>query len=308
MNEINTHLGKTSQYKTQYDPTLLVGEPRQRNRDHLNIVGTRCIDGDTSRHMYGFDTWNGYEFSCLMNSGLPVTGQVKFEYSANTKNIVESKSVKLYFNSFNGTKMGDTVKECFANVEKRAIEDLSKTVGGEVKVKIFPAETSTYYDNDIRILRSGAITLEKSFNPTCTKYQRSPDILKRRPVPVYGQLRELHSSLLKSNCKVTSQPDFGDVFIIYEADKWDINFESLLEYIVSYRDECHFHEEICESIFSDLLKIIEPKMLFVECFYTRRGGWDINPCRLYSIETEDIKNLVERTSSVTENHFKTSRQ
>lgn len=274
---INVHLGKSSEYKSQYDPSLLVREPRQSNRTHLGIQ-------DDNLPFVGYDTWNGYEISGLTNNGLPVTGIVKLVYPCDSKYIVESKSIKLYFNSFNMTKLGSTAREVLDQIEKRATKDLSELLETSVSVVVFT-------NNDV--LRSGILfsavedwhpphlqTIEEVYpidDVEFSVYNETPDLLQ---VIEDAPVEEVyyHSSLLKSNCRVTSQPDWGDVYI-YIKSKKGVDPISLLQYIVSFRDECHFHEEICEAIYKRLYDVLEPEDLSVKCLYARRGGIDINPER-----------------------------
>ena len=277
---IAVHLGRSSQYKSQYDPSLLVKEPRSNNRKHLNI-------DDDNLPFVGFDTWNAYEISALTNNGLPVTGVAKIIYPASSKYIVESKSLKLYFNSFNMTKLGVTPGEVREKIEELAIKDLSELLGTEVYVTVFSDQEiviepftllEEYYD--------GYVTLESEYEHALTDefnvYQETPSLLEITESDNTAVVK-YHSALLKSNCRVTSQPDWGDVYITYEGNR-DIDPVSLVKYIVSFRDECHFHEEICETIFKRLNDALQPEWLNVMCLYARRGGIDINPERCTSEE------------------------
>lgn len=281
---ISKHLGQSSQYKSTYDPSLLVREPRQSNRTHLGIK-------DDSVPFVGNDTWNAYEISALTNFGLPVTGIAKIVYSCSNKYIVESKSIKLYFNSFNMTKLGSDAKHVREAIEKQSSEDLSKLLETEVRVKVFsnetilsnPVDTSDEWGHDISLYEEKSfITLEEVYPVDGVKfsvYSETPKLLKvinSETDAVY-----YHSALLKSNCRVTSQPDWGDVYI-YMKGKKTVDPISLLKYIVSFRDECHFHEEICETIYKRLLDQVQPDELCVRCLYARRGGIDINPERASS--------------------------
>lgn len=271
---ITVHLGKSSQYKSQYDPSLLVKEPRSNNRKHLNI-------DDDNLPFVGFDTWNAYEISALTNNGLPVTGVAKIVYPASSKYIVESKSLKLYFNSFNMTKLGVTPSEVREKIEELAVKDLSELLETEVFVTVFSdSEVVQSTDDLYHEYYDGFITLEDEYQHALTDefnvYQETPSLLKI--IEGTNTIKKIHSALLKSNCRVTSQPDWGDVFISYKGSK-DIDPVSLVKYIVSFRDECHFHEEICETIYKRLNDALQPEWLNVMCLYARRGGIDINPER-----------------------------
>jgi len=273
---ISKHLGQTSQYKSTYDKTLLVREPRANNRQHLSI-------SDDTPPFVGYDIWNAYEVSCLCENGTPITGFAKIVYPATNKYIVESKSIKLYFNSYNMTRFAGTVAEVVAAMETLIEGDLSELLETEVKVCVF---TSQRADRGSRKIfnEEQYITLETFVNQSkleCTEYKENPEILKA--VETRVQSVYYHSSLLKSNCRVTSQPDWGDVYIQYKG-KYTFDEPALLKYIVSFRDECHFHEEICETIYKRIWDRFEPEDLVVSCLYVRRGGIDINPTRANRVE------------------------
>lgn len=296
---ISVHLGKTSEYKSQYDAGLLVREPRASNRKHLNIQ-------DDALPFYGNDTWNAYEVSALTDSGLPVVGVGKIVYPCSSKYIVESKSIKLYFNSFNMTKLGTTADDVRKNIAVIASRDLSALLETDVNVRIFSnsevigEETTitTEYMQDFE-------TLEEMCNPgNVTVYQETPDLLQIEEMSEgkYKFEARYHSALLKSNCRVTSQPDWGDVFIYYKGNR-DVTPESLLRYIISFRDECHFHEEICETIYKRLSDALQPDELSVVCLYARRGGIDINPER---VSREEL--LHGSLSNTAYSHIKTPKQ
>jgi 7-cyano-7-deazaguanine reductase len=274
---ISVHLGKTSQYKSQYDPSLLVRELRSNNRKHIGI-------DDDNLPFVGYDTWNAYEISALTNNGLPVTGIAKIVYPASSKYIVESKSLKLYFNSFNMTKLGVTSSEVRSKITELAIKDLSELLGVDVSINVFSDEEVVFDHSMLHIeYYEDCITLEKHYEHSLTDeftvYQETPSLLEITEGD--NKIKKFHSALLKSNCRVTSQPDWGDVFIVYKSSK-DVDPVSLVKYIVSFRDECHFHEEICETIYKRLHDALQPELLHVMCLYARRGGIDINPQRASS--------------------------
>lgn len=302
---ISKHLGQSSQYKSTYDPALLVREPRQSNRTHLDIV-------DDDLPFVGNDTWNAYEVSGLTDSGLPVTGIAKIVYPCSNKYIVESKSIKLYFNTFNMTKLGKTADEVRKNIQIYAAKDLSELLETDVSVKVFSNDRVLRDDitaleewgHDISKHKTKAfITLEEEYpveGVEFSVYNETPDLLR----VIDSEIEEVyyHSALLKSNCRVTSQPDWGDVYI-YMKGKQTVDPISLLEYIVSFRDECHFHEEICETIYKRLWDAVKPSELCVRCLYARRGGIDINPER-----ASDEKLLHYTLSDQTVSHIKTPKQ
>lgn len=275
---ISVHLGKTSQYKAQYDASLLVREPRSNNRKHINV-------SDDDLPFVGFDTWNAYEVSALTSNGLPVTGIGKIVYSCASKYIVESKSLKLYFNSFNMTKMGNDAASVLHNIELTASEDLSKLLETQVHVRIFDNAQALKGSSETTIIKEYQqeyTTLEDCYaDGEFSVYQETPELLQVIDSSNRVKKHKYHSALLKSNCRVTSQPDWGDVYITYNGNK-TVTHESLLRYIVSFRDECHFHEEICETIYKRLYDALQPDDLCVMCLYARRGGIDINPERASS--------------------------
>ena len=299
---ISKHLGQTSQYKSQYDPDLLVREPRSSNREYLNIF-------DDDLPFVGSDTWNAYECSFLLNNGAPVTGVVKCIYPCSSKYIVESKSIKLYFNSFNMTKLGDNKEDAIASFEEDASTDLSELLETNVVVKFqdgdrvnkkFDSPNNEWDIDDY--INVDLLEDEKDF--IYTQYTEDPSLLE-----AVSRERDLeqkfYSGLLKSNCRVTSQPDWGDVFIHIKS-KNAIDAHSIKKYVVSYRDECHFHEEISECFYKRLKDAFDPSELLVMCLYARRGGIDINPVRASSQDLIEkyAANLIDPEAV----HIKTSKQ
>ena len=299
---IGKHLGQTSQYKSQYDPDLLVREPRSSNREYLNIF-------DDDLPFVGSDTWNAYECSFLLNNGAPVTGVVKCIYPCSSKYIVESKSIKLYFNSFNMTKLGDNKEDAIASFEEDASTDLSELLETNVVVKFqdgdrvnkkFDSPNNEWDIDDY--INVDLLEDEKDF--IYTQYTEDPSLLE-----AVSRERDLeqkfYSGLLKSNCRVTSQPDWGDVFIHIKS-KNAIDAHSIKKYVVSYRDECHFHEEISECFYKRLKDAFDPSELLVMCLYARRGGIDINPVRASSQDLIEkyAANLIDPEAV----HIKTSKQ
>ena len=295
---ISKHLGQSSQYKSEYDASLLVREPRSSNRKHLGIK-------EKSLPFIGCDVWNGYEVSALTNNGVPVCGVAKVVYPSDSKYIVESKSMKLYWNTFNMTKMGDTFDKVIKNLEDTASKDLSKYLQTDVRVTVFPTSDTFSNDNPFtdknykRLENTDEIDAESYY---VNVYSETPGLLETKHLNSTNKPYRVMSSLLKSNCRVTSQPDWGDVFISLEGTKHPSDKE-LLKYIISFRDECHFHEEICEAIYKRLMDTIGPDELAVRCLYARRGGIDINPERV------SHERLLHHTlSQVDVPHVKTPKQ
>lgn len=272
---ISKVLGQTVDYPDQYDPTILVREPRSNNRQHLDIH-------DDNLPFVGYDTWNAYEVSTLTEKGLPVTGVLKIVYPCDSKYIVESKSIKLYLNSFNMFKCGNTRQQSITNLVNAARRDLSELLQTTVQAEFIddnnrvnpePVFGELYHYSSLEYDLVQGDTID---NSNFTIYEETPEILKSHNVTQSVQV--FKSGLLKSNCRVTSQPDWGDVFVYILGNK-HVTYKSMLEYIISFRNECHFHEEICEAIYKRLFTLLTPDELCVTCLYARRGGIDINPTR-----------------------------
>jgi 7-cyano-7-deazaguanine reductase len=292
---ISKHLGQKSEYKAQYDPSLLVREPRQSNRTHLDIQ-------DDNLPFVGYDTWNGYEISGLMNNGVPVVGVVKLSYNCNNKYIVESKSLKLYFNSFVMTKLGDSPAEVLKAIETTAAKDLSELLETDVQVHIFTNKELVSFTSLPSTWHQKYTTLEDIVDLNTLNvdvYKETPSLLETYTYP--GEYY-FHSSLLRSLCRVTSQQDTGDIFIYIAGNKVPTP-ASLLKYIISYREECHFHEEICEAVYKRLFDALRPESLSVKCLYARRGSIDICPAR-----ASDISLINDDLSDVQLPHCKLPKQ
>jgi len=294
---VGVHLGKAGDgsavnpYVTpdEVDPSLLVSVPRYLNRTAYDIQ-------EEELPFVGIDAWNSYEFSTLQKNGFPISGWLKFTYSSSTPNIVESKSVKLYLNSYNMARLIGG-KEDLHEIEAQIEKDISKAVGGDVGVYIAVGDVDT-----VKPLKGDFMALEEYCNVakmSFDQYNESSDILK--VVPSIGRYERWRSHSLRSNCRVTNQPDWGDVYIHIKGEK-AVTPESLLQYIVSMRKENHFHEEIAECIYKRLYDLLDPEELLVTCLYTRRGGIDINPTRasnyylLNQAPIIDAYNFCEKTA------------
>lgn len=249
-----SELGKKSSYDTAYDPSKLFPIPRKRNRDSIGINSDQLP-------FYGFDFWNHYEVSWLNDKGKPVVALAEIIYDCTSKNIIESKSMKLYFNSFNNTRFKDT--ETVENTIKNDIE--SRIDGGSVTVRIHPISKHTE--------KMAGIWLDE-LDVECSVYHNDPSYLKTEEIEAE---ETLCSDLLKSNCLVTNQPDWCSIQIKYRGKK--INHEGLLRYIVSFRNDNEFHEQCIEKIFTQILERCSPIELTVYGRSTRRGGLDINSIR-----------------------------
>ena len=264
------HLGKVGGdgYSDQYNPELLVKIPRKLNREGYNLTG---------KEFKGVDTWNAYEVSAITTKGQPVAGMLKIVCPSDSEYHVESKSIKLYLNSFNMTQIGDTAVDCITGIEARVKRDLDELLETNTTISFYASEFETEnlsFSEDYKDL--GDITDLDQIDFTAFKSDSSQLIIDDSG----GELNDIkfRSNLLRSNCRVTNQPDWGDVFIYMKGSKLPAA-DSLAKYIVSHRTVSHFHEEICEMIFAHLTERFEPEQLMVSCLYTRRGGIDINPIR-----------------------------
>ena len=259
-----SELGKSSSYVDQYDAALLFPIARRPKRDEIGLTGTLPF--------FGADLWTAYELSWLNPRGKPQLALARITVPAESTHIVESKSVKLYLNSFNNSVFADADA-----VQTRLREDLSAAVwqGGAVMSSVgvqlvLPQDFDKEPVHELDGLNLDRLDLE------CSHYQPAPELLTAQlnEAPV---TETLTSQLLKSNCLVTGQPDWGSVRISYTGPQ--IDQAGLLQYIVSFRNHNEFHEQCVERIFMDIWRACKPSKLEVYARYTRRGGVDINPWR-----------------------------
>jgi len=253
-------LGKSSAYQSEYAPELLFPIPRQQKRDELGLSGTGTLP------FFGVDIWNAYELSWLNMRGKPQVAIATVTAPSDSPNIIESKSFKLYLNSFNQTRLAGT--DALLALLR---DDLSNGFGAPVHVTLTSPE-------DFGKIRMGELdgTLLDRLDVEIDSYSPAPQLLKANhdEAPVE---ETLVSHLLKSNCLVTGQPDWGTVQIRYVGPQ--IDQESLLKYLIGFREHNEFHEQCVERIFMDVLRQCQPSKLAVYARYTRRGGLDINPWR-----------------------------
>ena len=258
-------LGKASAYTDHYDPTLLFPIPRADKRREIGV-------GDTPP-FFGADLWTSFELSWLNPRGKPQVAIAHFTVPCETPHIIESKSFKLYLGSFTNTPFADA-----AQVLARLRADLNEALWrgapamqSGVGVKILPPEM---FDRE-PIHELDGLSLDR-LDIECSRYTPAPELLRanfaEQPVT-----EVLTSNLLKSNCLVTGQPDWGSVQIAYSGPQ--IEQEGLLQYLVSFRNHNEFHEQCVERIFMDIRARCQPSRLAVYARYTRRGGLDINPFR-----------------------------
>ena len=259
-----SQLGKSSAYVDQYDPALLFPIPRATKRAEIGVVGQPVF--------VGAGLWTAFELSWLNPKGKPQVALAHFTVPAESTHIVESKSFKLYLNSFNNTRI-DAVDE----LRQRLSRDISQAVwhGGPVQatvgVKLLMPDD---FDKE-PVYELDGLNLDR-MDLECTRYEPAPDLLSA----TWGEApvtETFVSHLLKSNCLVTGQPDWGSVQITYSGHQ--IDQPGLLQYIVSFRNHNEFHEQCVERIFMDIWTRCKPTQLTVYARYTRRGGLDINPWR-----------------------------
>ncbi|WP_220737405.1 NADPH-dependent 7-cyano-7-deazaguanine reductase QueF [Shewanella sp. c952] len=252
-------LGKSTGYQEQYDASLLQGVPRKLNRDAIGLTD------DLPFH--GCDIWTGYELSWLNAKGKPMVAIAEFSLDYQSANLIESKSFKLYLNSFNQTKFDD-VKAVQATLSR----DLCECAQGDVSVKVIEPKQFSHQ----RIVDLPGTCID-DLDIEVDDYRFNPDYLVDSVDEKVMVAETLTSNLLKSNCLITSQPDWGTVMIRYQGPK--IDREKLLRYLISFRQHNEFHEQCVERIFVDLKHFCQCAKLTVYARYTRRGGLDINPYR-----------------------------
>ncbi|RXJ72520.1 NADPH-dependent 7-cyano-7-deazaguanine reductase QueF [Veronia nyctiphanis] len=266
-------LGQQTDYKEQYAPELLQAVPRTLNRQELGL--------DTELPFTGYDIWTLYELSWLNSKGLPQVAIGEVRLPVTSPNLIESKSFKLYLNSFNQTKFAS-----WQEVVETLAKDLSACAGADVDVTIVPVDE---FDNQ-PIVPFGGENIDDQ-DISISDYELDPALLENA---ASGETvtETLNSHLLKSNCLITNQPDWGSVRIAYTGKK--IDREKLLRYIVSFRRHNEFHEQCVERIFCDVMKYCQPESLTVYARYTRRGGLDINPYRTNMGKTPSENNRLAR--------------
>ena len=264
----HSELGKQSAYDSLYNPDKLFPIPRKTKRDEIGVPDKLPF--------FGFDLWNHYEVSWLNEKGKPVVALAEIGYGCDSPNIIESKSMKLYFNSLNNARFKNV-----KIVEELIKQDLTDRVGASVSVKIRPLDV---LQEEKLFVGFAGICLDE-LDIQCSSYMIEPAFLQVEAVIVE---ETLCSNLLKSNCLVTHQPDWGSVQIAYKGQK--INREGLLRYIISFRNHNEFHEQCIERIFMDIMRHCQPTELTVYGRYTRRGGLDINPYRSTKNVYQPIQN------------------
>lgn len=247
-------LGRRVDIPEHYSPQVLFAIPRMASRRVLK----HCT-------FSGYDLWNAFEFSHLDLSGKPLVYRLQIKYPCYSPNMVESKSLKLYLGSYSQEKMQSV--DVFHQIQKDLVNLLQT---GDVAVNAYDCSRPIQYDTF-----SEAVNID-GMGLSCSSYTPDAALIQVSPGDVTAHA--LVSHLLKTNCPITGQPDWGTVFISYSGTQ-KISEASLLRYIVSYRMHSGYHEQCCEQMFSDIYGACMPVQLTVACFYTRRGGIDINPVR-----------------------------
>ena len=267
-------LGKSSEYIATYSPELLFPIPRAGKWAELGL------SAETLPYR-GVDYWNCFELSWLLPSGKPVVAIGEFAIAADSPNIIESKSFKLYLNSLN-----QSVFATEAELVKVLEKDLSATAGKPVGVRVRHLSA---------VAREGLATLPGTciddLDVSISNYAMpQPDLLACDASRIVEE--SLHSHLLKSNCPVTGQPDWGSVVVQYRGAA--LEPASLLAYLVSFRQHADFHEQCVERIFLDVQRLLQPEYLTVYARYVRRGGLDINPYRTTLDQLPENRRLVRQ--------------
>ena len=271
MKPLETHgiLGQSTSYPKTYAPDMLYPIPRALGRAKLALPADALS--------IGMDWWQVFEMSWLSSHGISQVAMARLAIPATSDYIVESKSLKLYFNSLNFTEF-DNQQAVKAAVEK----DLSACLKTDVTLEIFEVNIA----NSLPISAPQGDCIDNALDSSDKKIAIVSDVDPSSLTVAHqgaadSQLQILHSHLLRSNCPVTNQPDWGTLEI--QIDSQPIDRAGLLEYILSFRQHNGFHEQCVEQIFSDLTQVFAPKTLMVRAWYTRRGGIDINPCRVSDI-------------------------
>ncbi|QXH48577.1 NADPH-dependent 7-cyano-7-deazaguanine reductase QueF [Pseudomonas xanthosomatis] len=252
-------LGKSSEYVATYSPEQLFPIPRLAKWAELGVSGDALP-------WQGVDFWNCFELSWLLPSGKPVVAIGEFAIPCDSPNIIESKSFKLYLNSLN-----QTVFESIEALQACLVKDLSAAAGKPVAVKV-----STLAEVEAQGVTALPGLCIDALDVSISNYEQpQPELLRCAADRVVEET--VHSHLLKSNCPVTGQPDWGSVVVEYKGKALD--HASLLTYLISFRQHADFHEQCVERIYLDLKTLLQPEHLTVYARYVRRGGLDINPYR-----------------------------
>ncbi len=269
---------QTTDYPTQYAPEILYPIERSMGRDAIGWQNAKSTIDNLS---VGVDWWHAFEMSWLDTQGISQVAMARFSIPAISKCIVESKSLKLYLNSINFTQYAS-----WDEVKALLTKDLSACAQGEVQVELFSLADK---QSELLISQPTGVCIDNALANSTEKVALSlhPDakLLKSQPLvanEANKASQDFYSNLLRSNCPVTNQPDWGTLAVSMTSDK-EVDEASMLRYILSFRQHNGFHEQCVEQIFADLSEVYQPTELMVRAWYTRRGGIDINPCRVSDI-------------------------
>lgn len=276
-------LGKKATISKTPDANLLQALPRSLARESYKISGEEFI---------GYDVWHAHEATFLLNNGLPICGMLKIVYSAQSPNIVESKSLKLYLNTFDLQAMGRTAEEGIANYERRVAEDLADCVGVEVRVKFFEySEFTNSYFEHANSLWQGLIN-DYGYEDLCQYLDAQGKLKQIRwneldstknylewQAQTGTHIQKFYTNILRTNCRVTKQKDSGYAFLYLDCENGYILPETLLKNIISLREAEEFHEFCAEKLFVELQACPFLRHCCVILLFARRGGIDINPIR-----------------------------
>ena len=264
---------KTTDYPTEYSPETLYPIARSMGRD---VIGWQ-----DDKLEVGVDWWQAFEMSWLNTQGVSQVAIARFGIPASSPFIVESKSLKLYLNSINFTEFAD-----WSEVQTLIAKDLSACVQAAVEVELFSLENDT---SGLLIAQPDGVCIDEALANRGERVALTehPDALLLVSDSVgsekeVGKIFSFYSNLLRSNCPVTNQPDWGTLAVSITSNK-EVDEASMLRYILSFRQHNGFHEQCVEQIFADLSQYYQPSELMVRAWYTRRGGIDINPCRVSDI-------------------------
>ncbi|MBP1676277.1 MAG: cyclohydrolase I/Nitrile oxidoreductase [Bacteroidetes bacterium] len=268
-------LGKKASTPERYDASLLFSIPRSENRIKYDLY-------DNNLPFTGYDVWNCYEVSFLTDNGLPVAGMLKLAYPAASTYMVESKSLKLYLNSFNMERLGATIEQAqneFISIVQTDLRNLLQTEA--VEAQLFTEGEGSgvvkpFADSEYKTLVE-LVDTQELLSWKFRHFYETPELLAGTETSVIHTYA-FRTDMLRSNCRVTNQPDWGDLFVKMET-RYDVDMISVIKYLVSFRKENHFHEEVVEMIYKRFQDKFKPGKLMVAAMYTRRGGIDINPVR-----------------------------
>ncbi len=263
--------GSYAVYTNQFDPTLLEKMPRRDLREDWGIAGNEFT---------GHDVWNCHESTFLTEKGLPVAGTLKIIYPANSEYMIESKSLKLYLNSFDMCRMGKDMKEATIKYRSQVQRDLEKLLGEIVLVQFFPEGTETVditegYHNLYDLVDVDSM----NFDDYNTKKNHLESIEVKNAEKGKEYEVKVFTNVLRSRCRHTKQKDTGSAYIHIKCSNRTITLDGLLKQIISLREQNEFHELCCEKLMTDIMKVDGVEEVMVMLLYSRRGSLDINPVR-----------------------------